>query len=876
MKRRAFCLMLSFVCLFAFFTGCSGGLIPLRAELSFNAIPTNSEGAVERPGQELSGDVSSNGKIMKVTYSVAGEGDGEDVTAGEARLDSGHWNAGVVQLRPGKNTVTVTAELENGQTEVFTEVYEYDRGYVYEPEERELATDTETGEQYVMNLVDIVFEDSASASRRAEITASVGGTKVAYLNSLDLWQIRVDAESISEINALCKKLSDMDGVESARPEYMADIELNMTTPNDPWGGSDWSEDSPSGNNWGVEAIRALSAWDYSAYYSTVKVGIVDGGFKTNHDDLSGRIFFPNQTLELENDITNAGDSGYYHGSHVAGIIGAIANNNTGLTGVVWNSQLYCADFSPKSGTNDSMTYILNLVTAIVESGAKAVNLSLGLGALEYGTTRSQAIIDYNASCASSTVKNLLDNGYDFVVCQSAGNGFYKQTKAINDQGEEYVVRTDYYSVDSKQNGLFAGITVSPNNTGLSYVNAQKVHNRVIIVGAAEQYNGGYRQCSFSNAGPDVDIAAPGSSIFSCYVSPTASTETGRYALAGGTSMACPFVTGVAALVFAAHPNLTGAQVKAIVCDADNSSSTVEDNPSEFHPLVSSYNMVNAYLSAYEALKTKYGAANYSEVDQYLAIINSLNRNDYINFEIADAAVAKVVYGKYAFEQDEVDEMAAELLSALDRLQPLGPADYSEVDAAISRAGALNRYHYVSMDDVDAAVNAVVRGKMNNEQAEVDAMALSINVAIESLVDSPRLTDAGVSTVRIDDEHSIVYIAPKDLGLCNTLFSVAGDVDTVEFYHINGLRATGSYVLLKYEGETVNRYDIAVLGDVNKDAKANGMDAFLVNLIYEGMATGFSAVQLAAADADLDGEITYSDFLLLEQAGTRTAEVTVPE
>lgn len=70
-----------------------------------------------------------------------------------------------------------------------------------------------------------------------------------------------------------------------------------------------------------------------------------------------------------------------------------------------------------------------------------------------------------------------------------------------------------------------------------------------------------------------------------------------------------------------------------------------------------------------------------------------------------------------------------------------PADYTAVDAAIAKAGALNRDDYTDFSAVDAAINAVDRSKNITQQADVDAMAKDIEDAIAALVVKPTATPA---------------------------------------------------------------------------------------------------------------------------------------
>ena len=101
----------------------------------------------------------------------------------------------------------------------------------------------------------------------------------------------------------------------------------------------------------------------------------------------------------------------------------------------------------------------------------------------------------------------------------------------------------------------------------------------------------------------------------------------------------------------------------------------------------------------------------------------------------EEAVNAVVRGKNITEQTEVDAMAKAIEDAIAALE-YKDADYSKVDAAIAKAKALNKNEYKDFTKVEEAVNAVVRGKNITEQAEVDAMAKTIEDAIAALERKP--------------------------------------------------------------------------------------------------------------------------------------------
>ena len=125
------------------------------------------------------------------------------------------------------------------------------------------------------------------------------------------------------------------------------------------------------------------------------------------------------------------------------------------------------------------------------------------------------------------------------------------------------------------------------------------------------------------------------------------------------------------------------------------------------------------------------SADYANVDAAIAKANALNKDDYKDFSAVEAAINAVVRDKSITEQSEVDKMAKTIEDAIAALQ-YKDADYTKVDKAIAKANALNKDDYKDFSGVEAAVNAVVRGKNITEQSEVDAMAKAIEDAIAAL------------------------------------------------------------------------------------------------------------------------------------------------
>ena len=172
-------------------------------------------------------------------------------------------------------------------------------------------------------------------------------------------------------------------------------------------------------------------------------------------------------------------------------------------------------------------------------------------------------------------------------------------------------------------------------------------------------------------------------------------------------------------------------------------------------------MAKAIEDAIAALQ--YKGADYTKVDEAIAKANALNKDNYKDFSGVEAAVNAVVRGKNITEQSEVDAMAKAIEDAIAALQYKG-ADYTKVDEAIAKANALNKDDYKDFSGVEAAVNAVVRGKNITEQSEVDAMAKAIEDAIAALQykEKPKICKGG-KEVKISNGAHEMRIHGKSYG-----------------------------------------------------------------------------------------------------------------
>jgi subtilisin family serine protease len=251
-------------------------------------------------------------------------------------------------------------------------------------------------------------------------------------------------------------------------------------------------------------------WDSLTGTTAIAIAIIDTGVDLNHPDLASKIWTnPGETgLDGSNkdkrtngldddddgyiddwrgwDFTGAGDNnpqdGYGHGTHVAGIAGAATNNGLGIAGVNWNAPLMVVRVLDSTGYGTDAQVAAGMVWA-TDRGAKILNLSLG------------------GQAPSTVLEDAVNYAYNHGVLVVAAAGNY---------GGQGVIYPAHYA------HAFA----------IANTNSSDVIN------------------SSSSYGPEVDVAAPGTNIYSTYWTSGGS----GYALLTGTSMATPHVAGVAALL----------------------------------------------------------------------------------------------------------------------------------------------------------------------------------------------------------------------------------------------------------------------------------------------------------------------------------------
>ena len=297
-------------------------------------------------------------------------------------------------------------------------------------------------------------------------------------------------------------------------------------------------------NWGAVAMHAREAEAVNVKRAPVTVAVVDSGVEDTHPDLEGRVDTSRSVKCSVNGVATQDFYGwrdeFYHGTHVAGIIAA-NHNDIGIDGIAPESTIVAIE-----ATNDNRLIYPEYVTCAfmwaASHGVDIVNNSYSMDPWVYWspTDPEQAA---GLEAATRSIKYAQDKG--LAVFAAAGNEGVDIDNPTIDNGSPTDVPTP-----TKNRAVQGGIRVPSMLDGVAQVSA---------VGQAYNVKPGLSlgRAEFSNYGNTIDFAAPGDQIYSTV--PLLFYPSG-YAVADGTSMATPHVSGVAALIKSVHPELSGAQV----------------------------------------------------------------------------------------------------------------------------------------------------------------------------------------------------------------------------------------------------------------------------------------------------------------------------
>lgn len=250
--------------------------------------------------------------------------------------------------------------------------------------------------------------------------------------------------------------------------------------------------------WNFPKVSAPAAWDLSTGSPAVKVCVIDTGIDWNHADLGANTM---PGYDAINNVAGGLDDNN-HGSHCAGVIGAATNNSAGVAGINWRVTMLPCKFLSASGSGSTSDGI-ECIYWCRDQGATISSNSWG------STSSSLALRDAIAKVGA-------ESGHIFVT--AAGNN-------------------------------------AANNDGTTSVNYPAAYNLPLQITVASTTNTDALSSFSAYGATTVHLAAPGSNIYS-------TIKGGSYGLMSGTSMATPHVSAALALMKAANPSLSSAELKS--------------------------------------------------------------------------------------------------------------------------------------------------------------------------------------------------------------------------------------------------------------------------------------------------------------------------
>ncbi|MFP3868033.1 MAG: S8 family serine peptidase [Desulfobacteraceae bacterium] len=327
-------------------------------------------------------------------------------------------------------------------------------------------------------------------------------------------------------------------VDYAEPNYevyadqaqppVTDREIIHNTPNDTRFGDLWGMHNTGQTGGTVDAdIDAVEAWDKKTWAQNVIVGVIDTGVDYNHEDLAANMWVNPQEIPgngIDDDgngyiddvygidaYNNDGDpmDDHSHGTHCAGTIGAVGNNDKGVVGVCWETRIMALKFLSSSGSGN------------IDDAIECINYALAI------KTREK----YSRMVLSNSWGG---GGYS--------SALFDAVKAARDLGVLFVAASGN---DGMDNDVYPHYPSSYNSE----------LTNIIAVNASDHND---KMASFSNYGCySTDLFAPGVNIWS-------TTPSNSYASYSGTSMATPHVAGACALVWARRPTLNYEKIKGLI------------------------------------------------------------------------------------------------------------------------------------------------------------------------------------------------------------------------------------------------------------------------------------------------------------------------
>ncbi|MBA4154715.1 S8 family serine peptidase [Flavobacterium sp.] len=313
-------------------------------------------------------------------------------------------------------------------------------------------------------------------------------------------------------------------------------------------------------------INACAAWEITEGQG-IRVAVIDNGIDKTHLDLIDNI--DNLSFNMNNGSSPSAIPNDFHGTHIAGTIAAIKDNNLQVTGVAPKSKLIDVSHDGFMVPNQTALEYASGISWAWQTGADILNCS-------WGDHNGVYYSIYHSSILESSILNALTlgrNGKGTIVVFASGN--HGGNYAFNYGGMDYP-------------GIFS--------------------NDIITVGGINEY--GQRAIftpeAQSSYGVKLDVVAPGINI-------TSTNLNSEILESFGTSFAAPHVTGIAALILSVNPNLTQKQVADIIEQTAQKVGGYGYNPTTNRPngnwnMEMGYGLVDAHaavLMAQQMISTPY-------------------------------------------------------------------------------------------------------------------------------------------------------------------------------------------------------------------------------------------------------------------------------
>ena len=308
------------------------------------------------------------------------------------------------------------------------------------------------------------------------------------------------------------RLQDIEGVEKVIPARVGRTAAFFNDPKAIYQWHYYNDGSISSEFMAGADINVETVWqDYTTGNKSVIVAVVDQGIDYNHEDLAAHY------VDGHNFVTNGKVTADDHGTHVAGTIAAVNNNGIGVSGIAGGNALEgiqgvgilsCQIFSGSKSTQHSPEAIV----WAADHGAVIANNSWGY-VFENSETSKKAVID-------DDLKTAIDYFIKYAGCDDNGNQL----------------------PDSPMKG---GVVIFAAGNDSWDSNPICAYEPVISVGSIGP---DYSRAYYSNYGDWVDIAAPGGTAKISSAQVLSTLASGKYGEMQGTSMACPHVSGIAALI----------------------------------------------------------------------------------------------------------------------------------------------------------------------------------------------------------------------------------------------------------------------------------------------------------------------------------------